>query len=112
MTAPQNGFDGGEKSQKPVFFCLSSGLLGSAAIGLPKGTWGMEQDVPNTEHGVCLKFNRPLRILTAWQIQKIDRTLEEAGPFAEVRLIKRDGKLRFIERLESENLADSPGSQK
>lgn len=72
----------------------------------------MEQDAPNTEHGVCLKFNRPLRILTAWQIQKIDRTLEEAGPFAEVRLIKREGKLRFIERLESENLTDYPGTQK
>jgi hypothetical protein len=47
-------------------------------------------------------------MLSAWQIQKIDRILEEVGPFGEVRLIKQRGRLRFIEKLESENILEPP----
>lgn len=43
----------------------------------------------------------PLRILTPRQISQIDRCLAEVEGFGRVTLIKRDGKLRFIEKTES-----------
>jgi hypothetical protein len=52
---------------------------------------------PTTEGG------RPLRILTAAQIHKIDKMLAEIGPFGEVRLIKNKGKLSVIQTVESED---------
>lgn len=54
---------------------------------------------------VAVELERPLQILTPRQIQQIDETLARLGPFAEVRLIKNRGKLRFIQRVDSESLA-------
>jgi hypothetical protein len=45
-----------------------------------------------------------LRALTVEQVKRIDDALIELGPFAEVRLIKAKGKLRFIQLLESRSL--------
>ena len=59
----------------------------------------MKSDAPFT-----LTLDKPLKVLTSWQIQKIDDTLAGLGPFAEVRLIKNRGKLRFIQKVESESL--------
>jgi hypothetical protein len=42
--------------------------------------------------------------LTPWQIQQIDEALAGLGPFAEVRLIKNRGKLRFIQKVDSESV--------
>ena len=43
----------------------------------------------------------PLRVLTPGQVSQIDRYLAELTSFGRVTLIKRDGRLRFIERTES-----------
>lgn len=51
-----------------------------------------------------LTLDRPLKFLTSRQIQQIDEALAGVGPFAEVRLVKNRGKLRFIQKLESESL--------
>jgi hypothetical protein len=59
----------------------------------------MKSDAPFT-----LILDKPLKVLTSRQIQKIDDTLAGLGPFAEVRLIKNRGKLRFIQKVESESL--------
>jgi hypothetical protein len=52
--------------------------------------------------------DKPLKVLTAWQIQQIDEALAGLGPFAEVRLIKERGKLRFIKKVESESALGPP----
>ena len=51
-----------------------------------------------------LVLSEPLRLLTEWHIQQIDEALASTGPFAEVRLVKNKGKLRFIRTLESESV--------
>ena len=51
-----------------------------------------------------LALDKPLKVLTARQIQKIDDALAGLGPFAEVRLVKNRGKLRFIQKVESESM--------
>jgi len=53
-------------------------------------------------------FSEPLKMLTRQQIKQIDEALAQSGPYAEVRLIKNRGKLRFIQRLESETVVQ-PG---
>ena len=59
-----------------------------------------------------LTFDRPLKFLTSREIQQIDDTLASLGAFGEVRLIKERGKLRFIQKLESEKMKDpSPPSR-
>ncbi|MGC8879758.1 MAG: hypothetical protein ACP5R2_11085 [Anaerolineae bacterium] len=62
-----------------------------------------------------LELSKPLAVLTARQIQLIDEALASLGPFSEVRLIKVRGKLRFIEKLESESAleptADNPAQR-
>jgi hypothetical protein len=55
-----------------------------------------------------LTLNRPLKILTALQICQIDDALAKLGPFAEVRLIKNRGKLRFIQKVDSESVLGPP----
>lgn len=42
-----------------------------------------------------------LKVLSLGQIQKIDEMLDELGPFGELRLIKKKGHLRFVEKVES-----------
>ncbi len=53
-------------------------------------------------HEQTLVLHRPLLVLTALQVEQIDRALASLGPYAEVRLIKNKGKLRFIQKLDSE----------
>jgi hypothetical protein len=45
-----------------------------------------------------------LKVLNCSQVQRIDSMLDELGPFGELRLIKRKGQLRFIEKVESFDL--------
>ena len=51
-------------------------------------------------------LSEPLRLLTEWHIQRIDEALASTGPFAEIRLVKNKGRLRFIRTLESESVLD------
>jgi hypothetical protein len=44
-----------------------------------------------------------LRVLSPRQIARIDRLLSELGPYGEVRLVKVKGRLRFIQRVDSED---------
>lgn len=46
-----------------------------------------------------------LAFLEADQLRLIDRALAEMSDFGEVRLVKAKGKLRFIQKLESEALS-------
>ena len=46
---------------------------------------------------------RALRVLSAESIVAIDEALHSIGAFGEVRLIKKSGKLRYIENLVSES---------
>lgn len=48
-----------------------------------------------------IRLAEPLRILTPHQITQIDRYLADLEEFGRITLIKRSGKLRFIERTES-----------
>ena len=53
-----------------------------------------------------LKVDRPLSVLKLEHIRQIDDALAELGPFGEVRIIKQRGKLRFIQKVESENITE------
>jgi len=53
-----------------------------------------------------LKLDRPLSVLKRQHIRRIDDALAELGPFGEVRIIKQHGKLRFIQKVESENITE------
>ena len=48
-----------------------------------------------------ITLSEPLHTLTPDQVSQIDRCLTELTSFGRVTLIKRDGKVRFIERTES-----------
>jgi hypothetical protein len=48
-----------------------------------------------------------LNCLDAEQIKRIDKALSEIGDFGEVRLVKAKGKLRFIQKVSSEEIAGS-----
>jgi len=62
------------------------------------------QHATTSDTPFTLNLDRPLKILTPWQIQQIDEALAGLGPFAEVRLIKNRGKLRFIQKVDSESV--------
>jgi hypothetical protein len=47
-----------------------------------------------------------LNVLRPEHIRRIDDALTELGPFGEVRIIKQRGKLRFIQKVESENIME------
>jgi hypothetical protein len=51
-----------------------------------------------------LTLDRPLSMLKLEHIKQIDDALAELGPFGEVRIIKQRGKLRFIQKVESESM--------
>jgi hypothetical protein len=53
-----------------------------------------------------LTLDRPLSMLKLEHIRQIDEALAELGPFGEVRIIKQRGKLRFIQKVESENITE------
>ena len=57
-----------------------------------------------------LTLDRPLSVLKLEHIRQIDDALAELGPFGEIRIIKQRGKLRFIQRIESESITE--GSEK
>ena len=57
-----------------------------------------------------MKLDRPLSVLKLEHIRQIDDALAELGPFGEVRIIKQRGKLRFIQKVETENVTE--GSDK
>jgi ABC-type uncharacterized transport system ATPase subunit len=48
-----------------------------------------------------ITLSEPLRVLTPRQITQIDRCLADIEGFGRIVLIKRSGKLRFIEKTES-----------
>ena len=48
-----------------------------------------------------IMLSEPLRVLTPRQITQIDRHLADVEKFGRITLIKRNGKLRFIEKTES-----------
>ena len=72
---------------------------------------GDERQAVKGDAPFTLALDRPLKVLTPWQVQKIDEVLARLGPFAEVRLIKNKGKLRFIQKVESEGILEPPKSQ-
>jgi hypothetical protein len=63
----------------------------------------MAQDT-SSETLPVLTLDQPLSVLKFEHIKKIDDALAELGPFGEVRIIKQRGKLRFIQKVESESL--------
>ena len=65
---------------------------------------GQGTQATKSDASFTLTLDKPLKVLTSRQIQKIDDALAGLGPFAEVRLIKNRGKLRFIQKLESESV--------
>jgi hypothetical protein len=50
-------------------------------------------------------LSEPLRVLTPRQITQIDRCLADIEDFGRITLIKRRGRLRFIEKTESTEAA-------
>jgi hypothetical protein len=44
---------------------------------------------------------KSLKVLNYLQVRRIDQLLSELGPFGELRLIVKNGTLRFIQKLES-----------
>jgi ABC-type uncharacterized transport system ATPase subunit len=48
-----------------------------------------------------ITLTEPLRVLTPQQISQIDRYLADLEEFGRITLVKRNGKLRFIEKTES-----------
>ena len=73
---------------------------------------GQRKQATKSDAPVTLALDKPLKVLTSRQIQKIDDMLVGLGPFEAVRLVKSRGKLRFIEKVESESmLGPSESSQ-
>jgi len=63
----------------------------------------------NGNQRITVTLDRPLKMLSTWQIQQIDEALGSLGPFGEVRLVKNRGRLRFIQRVESASALEPPG---
>jgi hypothetical protein len=97
------------KNPESRFAVLWIGSWGMEATAIPpwiernrkmgQGKQAIKSDAPCT-----LALDRPLKVLTSRQIQQIDDALAGLGPFAEVRLIKNKGRLRFIQKVESESM--------
>ena len=64
----------------------------------------MQRQSSNTNDRT-LTTDLSLKVLNSGQIQRIDNMLDEMGPFGELRLIKKKGRVRFIEKVESFDLA-------
>jgi len=84
------------------------------AYGLvPGSTCGVSTEMAkdtSRETLPVLTLARPLRVLKLEHIRQIDDALAKLGPFGEVRIIKQRGKLRFIQKVETENVTE--GSEK
>jgi hypothetical protein len=70
---------------------------------------GQGKQATKSDTSFTLVLDKPLKALTSQQVQKIDDALAELGPFAEVRLVKNRGKLRFIRKVESESMGGPHG---
>lgn len=57
-----------------------------------------------------LGLSEPLKVLTPEQVLQVDPALASIGPFGEVRLVKVNGQLQFIQQLQSRDLLRSSGS--
>ena len=62
----------------------------------------------DVQNQVVRNAEGPLKMLTPQQIRQIDEALAKLGPFGEVRLIKQRGRLRFIQKIESESAVQPP----
>lgn len=60
----------------------------------------MEKEFPKEKRVVPVS-QLMLHALTPEQVEMIDRALMDVGAFGEVRLVKVKGKLRYIQKLES-----------
>ena len=58
-----------------------------------------------------ITLHTPLRTLTPDQVSQIDRYLTEMTAFGQVTLVKRDGRVRYIERTESFETLPPPRSR-
>lgn len=63
----------------------------------------MSADKRRGKHGEQI-LSEALEILTPDQVLAIDRALQSIGPFGEVRLVKVKGRIRFIQKLKSNDL--------
>jgi hypothetical protein len=63
---------------------------------------GGSRDGGNGSAGVGLR--ECLTALTPEQVVFIDRALAEIGDFGQIRIVKKNGRVRFIETLESRDL--------
>jgi hypothetical protein len=97
--AASPGFVRGEKSRKP--FSVVWREQGCVQVVRWHVT-GKDRSNMRDDAGHTVALQRPLRVLTTSQVEQIDDALATLGPFAEVRLIKHRGKLRFIQKLDSE----------
>ncbi len=57
--------------------------------------------MPNVNDPSPEKLLSKLKCLTLQNILQIEESLQKVGPFGQVRLVKKDGELKFIQRLES-----------
>ena len=64
----------------------------------------MQRQSDNTKDRIQT-MDLSLKVLDCGQVQRIDNRLDEMGPFGELRLIKKKGRVRFIEKVESFDLA-------
>jgi hypothetical protein len=69
---------------------------------------GQGKQAPKSDAPFTLALDKPLKVLTPRQIQKIDDVLVRSEPFAEVRLVKNRGKLCVIQKVETESMAGLP----
>jgi hypothetical protein len=65
----------------------------------------MQRQSTKTGHQVQTS-DLSLKVLNCCQVQRIDDMLSEMGAFGELRLIKKKGQVRFIEKVESFDLLD------
>jgi len=60
---------------------------------------GQGKQATKSEAPCTLALDQPLKVLTPWQIQKIDDALAGLGQFGEIRLSKNKGKLCSIQKV-------------
>ena len=65
--------------------------------------------MPDAARSCHIVIPEPLRVLTPEQVCQIDRCLAELDDFGQVTLIKKRGRLRFIEKTQSLSADDGTG---
>lgn len=56
-------------------------------------------------------LSESLETLTPEQVLAVDQALQSIGPFGEVRLVKVKGRIRFIQKLKSDDLPRVCGAE-